>query len=382
MEPAFTNLASSISPTTIDHPNLGEIVLQEVEFDSPALMAFYAKHYKPGHPLTDKALFSWQFENNNKRVVVLVKDGSIIAHQGHIPCVFTDGANDYRGFVSANVMVDPEYRRNGLMTYLLKAVKDRYDMGSHMGASEMGVHFYEARGYHNYEYLERMVGIVDIDKSALVSKQLVEHQQQVRILDRFEHVENGVSEIADFSSISDEELTKVRDELFTPGSYLSIKRDTAFLHWRYDKHPYFTYQKYGLWEDDTLKAVIVFRKEHVTEANTSLIRIVEFFGNADAMKRLARSTLLHTDTVSDVAWIDWSCSYSGVQTVLRDLGFRTLAELQHIEIPLLCSPIDYYKVQYRYMCWFADERLKDTYSDVAHWYITKGDGDADRPNTI
>ena len=56
-----------------------------------SLRKFYQDCYRSGYILGDEKLFHWLFKNNGGQVVVISIDGVIIAHQGYVPIVFTNG---------------------------------------------------------------------------------------------------------------------------------------------------------------------------------------------------------------------------------------------------------------------------------------------------
>jgi len=98
-----------VSPQGIEFPELGNVVMEDIGAERrDDLRRFYDKNYRPGYILGNQELFNWMFKNNGGRVVVLSKNKEILAHQGHIPVVFTNGLKDYKGFISASTIVDAD----------------------------------------------------------------------------------------------------------------------------------------------------------------------------------------------------------------------------------------------------------------------------------
>ena len=67
---------------------------------------------------------------------------------------------------------------------------------------------------------------------------------------------------------------------------------------------------------------------------------------------------------------------------LKKIGFLNPEELFPAVFPIFCSPIDYYKKSYTFMLWVRDDEYLNDIAPFEKWYITKGDGDADRPNNF
>lgn len=357
---------------------VGKVTRRDVGLEEyESLKRFYDKNYYPGYILSNKELFSWMFKNNGGCVATLWYNDEIVAHQGHVPVVFTDGINDYKGFISASTMVDALYRRKGLMSYLRGNVQDRYQMAVSIGGSAQGVALYSAMGYKLYGDLIRLIAIVDPKKCLGIAKNAETLKRTVELNSE----KNGsVRFIDNFKDIS-EELDLLRHKVLPPKTYFGVKRDAEFLDWRYTDHPIFEYQRFGLWQKGGLGAVIVFRHEFIAEANQTTIRITELLGEEKALGQLIKATVLTEEIAKNTGWIDWFCANKKISESIKSLGFKSPEELAPAEIPILCNPIDYNKKKYPFMFWAKDENWHSKVPSLDQWYITKGDGDADRPNT-
>lgn len=361
----------------VNLPKLGKMIREDINLENNSkLKEFYDRNYRKGYVLGDLKLFNWMFKNNGGFVATLSNKGTVAAHQGHVPIVFTDGVNDYKGFISASTMTDINYRRMGLMSYLREDVQSNYEMAASIGGSPLGVKLYTAMGYKFYGVLKRMVGVVDDSLAKGISKNNEKIKKTVEAND----IKNpGVKQIARFEEISSE-LDKLTNDVLRKNNYFGVKRDWEFLDWRYVEHPYFDYKRFGLWANDELQAVVVFRHE-VVENVGKIIRIVENIGHEDVLRELISSVLLKDEVLEGVAWVDWYCSSQVISDILRPLGFLSSEELNPIIFPHFCSPVDYFKKEYPFMFWAKnDDLFKKAPTNLEHWYVTKGDGDADRPN--
>ena len=362
---------------TFEVPGVGTLRMHDVGMADAReeLLDFYARSYRPGYILGNEALFNWMFKHNGGHVAVLSLGERIIAHQGHVPVVFSDGVSDVRGSISASTMVDGSYRRLGLMTRLRGNVQDRYEMAVSLGGSTRGIALYTSMGYRYLGDLVRLIALVNPERSRAVSQGGERCKPSVPLFRGL----SGVEPIERFAALGGE-LRTLWDRTFPPGSWVGVKRDAGILHWRYREHPLFAYQRFGLRRHGALSAVVVFRKERVSGSIANVIRLVEGFGEREALIEQVRGTVLSEAVAHDVAWVDWFCSNRTLCGHLAAAGFQTPEELAPARFPIFTSPVDYYKTTYPFMFWSADERRYEPLPPFSEWYITKGDGDADRPN--
>ena len=374
------DFSNNVTEKIIDFPDIGKVTMHDVSMErGDDLRNFYEKNYsyryKPGYILGNEKLFNWMFKNNGGRVSVFSVDNKIIAHQGHVPVIFTDGEKDYKGFISASTMVDEDYRRKGLMSYLRQNVQDRYDMAVSLGGSAQGVALYSSMGYKNYGDLTRLIAIINPDKCEGISQNTNNLKKTVEISS---DKNSNVREILRFEDIKNE-FEDLWNTIFPPKTYFGVKRDFEFMDWRYSEHPIFGYKRFGLWKNDKLEAVIVYRKQHIDSANTNILHVTELIGEDEAIRELVSLTILSNKESKDVGWAHWFCSNKKINEALKPLGFMTPEELEPSVIPIFTNPIDYYKAKYPFMFWSKDEGMHKQVPLIDKWYITKGDGDADRP---
>lgn len=371
---------NQIKKEILEFPEVEKVTMESVGMErGDDLRSFYEKNYsyryKPGYILGNEKFFNWMFKNNGSQVATLSVGNKIVAHQGYIPVVFTDGENDYRGFVSASTMVDEDYRRKGLMSFLRKSVQDQFEMAMSLGGSAQGIALYSSMGYKNYGDLIRLIAIVDPQKCEGISQQTDKLKKTVQISSG---TNDNVRSIPRFEEIKDE-LKELWDSVFPPKTYFGVKRDYEFLDWRYSEHPVFDYKRFGVWQNGKLQGVIVYRKQYIELAQTSVIHMVELFGQEQAIPELINFTVLNEAESSDVGWIHWFCSSKKLFDVLQKIGFLTPEQIEPSIIPIFCSPVDYYKTKYPLMFWIKDEEKHKQMPSLGKWYMTKGDGDADRP---
>ena len=374
------DFSNRLEEKEFDHEGVGHIKMHSVSpndsKEAVMLKKFYDKNYRPNYILGNPKLFNWQFQHNDKKVAALSLNGEIIAHQGYVPVVFSDGETDYKGFISASTMVDVDFRRKGLMTVLRSTVQDDYETAVSLGGSKQGVALYTSMGYRHYGDLIRLVAIVDPAKCDGIAQRPDKLKQTVTLA---REDDSSIRPIKRFSEISDQ-LETLRNKILPPKTSFGVKRNAEFLDWRYTDHPIFDYQHYGLWQGNELKAITIFRKEKISEKSIPVIRMTELIGEGQDLRKLVQGSVLSQENSGDVAWIDWFCSHAKICEDLKPLGFLEPKDILPSVLPIFTKPVDYYKVSYPFLFWAKDEELHKQMPTIDKWYITKGDGDADRPN--
>ena len=374
---SLNNIACQLKKQAINHQELGKIFLRSVKLDKP-LKKFYNTNYYQGYILGNSRLFNWMFKHNKSKVPVLsLPSGEIIAHQGLVPIVFTDGKNDQTGIISASTMVAPDYRRKGLMSHLRGTVQNHFQTAVSIGGSAQGVALYTAMGYRHLGDLTRLVAITNPSKCKGISKKLT--SKNLVKLDNQKNLD--IRPIKKFQSIQ-QQLNSLWQQVFPSQTYFAVKRDFKFLDWRYTNHPIFKYHPFGLWHKNQLKADITYRIEKISSANTQVIRITELFGQPRDIREIVNATVLSEKLGKQVGWIDWYYSNQKIHNDLKSCGFKTKQQLKPTIIPTHLQPVDYTKADYPFMFWSKNDKLYKKLPAFNKWYITKGDGDADRPNAI
>ncbi len=158
-------------------------------------------------------------------------------------------------------------------------------------------------------------------------------------------------------------------------------RDFDYLRWRYVQHPSFKYHVHFAENisDGSLLGLVVYRYERVEPSGFQVIRIVELLGN-DVTCAMLAAAVMEEATTSGVAFIDLFCTYAALATPLEAAGFvreRSIAA----PIPMLFRPLDNRRTRVRAAYTILDPALEEAaLADRDGLYITRSDGDQDRPN--
>jgi len=149
-----------------------------------------------------------------------------------------------------------------------------------------------------------------------------------------------------------------------------------YLNWRYTDHPTLSYKKYLYKPDGKIEGFLVARIETPVEEGTRfrIARIIDFVVTDEAEEPILAAYLTEMKR-QKVDMIDFFFSGDFHTDSLKKVGFVENTNEGFNEIPMLFNPIDRRRSNINLIGYSKDEVLK--VSDV---YVTKGDGDQDRPN--
>jgi len=126
----------------------------------------------------------------------------------------------------------------------------------------------------------------------------------------------------------------------------------------------------------------VFRVEQVRGRTEAVMRVVEFLGDPAAQTALARAIVQAAEELG-VAYVDFYCSSATAARGLEEVGFR----LESVTDDQPAFPTRLQPLEKGYFCMTALMRLPsamrgqlDALVRAGRLYLTKSDGDQDRPN--
>jgi hypothetical protein len=161
-------------------------------------------------------------------------------------------------------------------------------------------------------------------------------------------------------------------------------RDARFVRWRYLHHPRLRYEirLATRRSDDSVVGLAVFRVELVRGRREAVMRVVEFLGTPAAQTALARA-ILQTAGELGVAYVDFYCSSATAARGLEEVGFR----LESLTDDQPAFPTRLQPLEKGHFCMTALMRLPaamrgqlNALVRTGRLYLTKSDGDQDRPN--
>jgi hypothetical protein len=156
------------------------------------------------------------------------------------------------------------------------------------------------------------------------------------------------------------------------------------LIWRYIDHPRFNYQVKVLVDTatDVVVGGAVFRVETIRGRTEKILRVLEFLSIPDSEKQLAQC-IFQAGISHGVVFVDFYCTSTVPSDGLRSIGmglFDSAAE--KIRIPSRFQPLQPERV-HLVGGFYLSKSLRTKVGKLhglSDFYITKSDGDQDRPN--
>lgn len=374
------------------------------EQDIAPLMRFIDAEWRAGHVLSrDEQLLRWQFDCSlvpgwhvaAPTVMLAWLGDTIVGMFGLTGCEMTLGGTAGSAVWLSHWFASPLYRRHNVAYGLLRAVLELgVDVVATNGANPMATKLLRAVQFETVGAVPRWIGVVNV---SLAARLLADCNEGLGLdaAERFcERYRAEIPPGGPVASGSTVEVLPWRDELGTAwdhywkdqvaGTIVGTARDARFVRWRYVHHPRLRYEvRLAMRRNDgSVIGLTVFRVEQVRGRTETVMRVVEFLGNPAAQTALARATLQAARELG-VAYVDFYCSSATVARGLEEVGFR-LESMTDDEpaFPTRLQPLETGR-----FCMTALMRLPSAMRGQlnalvrsGHLYLTKSDGDQDRPN--
>lgn len=375
----------------------GDVRIEPCSFhDLDAVQRFIHDHWRAGHILSrDRELLLWQYDPHRATSlgfegpsILLARSGEqIIGMLGIIPAEFNFRGHCKSGAWMAILNVVPEARSTLAGLKLLNVLPSK----GLQAIAVLGINEHVAQVYRGLKYelladLPRWVAVVDEQASrALLPSDASPHSlddlcERHRLPTDIN--DNGVFDVRSIDHLFGAEWDEF--ELRSLGRlYVGTRRSAAYLNWRYTNHPSFRYTRLLARTRHREKAgLAIYRLETPIGHHERVMRVVEFLGEEGALRALAARIAIDARE-HRVAFADFYCASERFARPLADVGFhRQWTEPEKTVLPCRLQPIEHGAFPMRGA--FLISRDVSEFSGrllaADDLYITKSDGDMDRPN--
>ena len=340
----------------------------------PEMRRFLEDNYRPGYIMANLALFRWQFcgrgECDHASVVCAWDGPRLVGILGYMPLdlFWGDTEGPVRGAWMANWMVAAEYRK-GIGAIIMRRLMERFPVLLGQGANAANRPIASLLGFRIYPRIPRHVVIFSTVRTAAFL---------YADAPRLPAAWAGPSEVSP-------EVAFALPSGFDPdwrlyrGARFGTVRDAAYLRWRYLDHPMFEYTilTIGGARDP---AICVFRLERARgPAQGAVGRIVEWFfpQTEDGKERgiaVLRAALAELRR-RDAAFADFYASASHLSACAANAG---MADATDLPLATRLNPVELMPRQQNLEVWTAPSTIAPP--ELGELYVTKSDGDQDRPN--
>jgi hypothetical protein len=374
------------------------------EGDVDAVRRFIDTHWQRGHILArDESLLRWQFDESRTKtnsrqglsILLAWHEERIVGMLGRISFDLNVRGTVVPGVWLSHWLTIPEVRAHGVGLSLLWAIqKSEFGAVFVLGVNKTAGKVYAALGFEILPGLPRWIGVVDVERSARLLAEVIPGTE-IQNLDEMcaqyrvdmgsagsSHPEVNVVEWS-------EPLAAAWDFCWThqlAPTLLSPSKDASYLRRRYIDHPTFRYEIRLALETRTgnVLGLAVFRVEKIRERKEKVLRVLEFLATPEAERALALS-LIQAAQSHDTVFADFYCTSGRAAHALELIGFRRAAAADNgTGFPARFQPIEAGPSEISGAFWVSASlrRKLDPGKLLASsdFYITKSDGDQDRPN--
>ncbi len=374
------------------------------EQDVAPLMRFIDTEWRAGHVLSrDEQLLRWQFDCSlvagwpraGPTVMLAWLGDAIVGMFGLTGCEMTLEGTTGSAVWLSHWFASPRYRGHNVAYGLLRAVLGLgLDVVATNGANPMAARLLRGVEFESVDAVPRWIGVVSVAATA----QLLAGCNEGLGLDAArcisERYRAAIPPAGAVASGNAVEVSPWRDEFATAWDHywkeqlaaqlVGTARDTRFVRWRYVHHPRLRYEIRVATRraDGSVIGLAVFRVEQVRGRTETVMRVVEFLGDPAAQAALAR-TILRAAAELGVAYVDFYCSSATAAHGLEEVGFQleSMTEDQPA-FPTRLQPLE--KSHFRMTALMrlpsAMRGQLNALVRTGRLYLTKSDGDQDRPN--
>jgi hypothetical protein len=342
--------------------------------------AFFGAVYRENYVLAaDDALLRWQFSGpagigtNGYNIKLADVDGRLAGCLGYIPADVSWAGRTLRGAWTANWIVDPAYRTQAIGPQLMRALVREHDVTLVVGASGDARQLLPMLGFTDFGPLRRYVRIVDAEGAAALTGTPVDDWTA------------GMVPVQDDGGVAVRGVIRFENAIDTVwdaawgAEGAGTRRSASFLNWRYALHPTFEYRLFQACGAQGPIGLAVYRVELAQGTDLRVGRLVECIA-ANGKAATALLNAVAADAREQrIAIVDFFCSSARLGGPLTALGWRGEPDLPH-PVPMLFQPVTPSR---RMIPFLGHVRKAPTGRDIRgidDWYVTKGDGDQDRPN--
>jgi hypothetical protein len=365
-------------------------------------MRFIDAEWRAGHVLSrDEKLLRWQFDPrllpgrdlSGPSVMLAWQGETIVGMFGLTASGMTLEGTPASAVWLSHWFASPQYRHNNVAYGLLCAVLELgLDVVATNGANSNSTKLLSALHFEAIPALPRWIGVVNVSQTARL---LVDCNDGLGVKEAERICEGHRAEIpADPTTAAAEaQVRPWRDEYATAWdaywkeqvapSIVGTTRDAQFLRWRYARHPRLRYQiRLVTGQGDRVVGLAVYRLERIRGRKETVMRVVEFLTTPPTQAVLAR-TILQAAHHHRVAYADFYCSSASAARGLEEMGFKleTVAQDQPA-FPTRLQPLEKGSFAMTALMRLPPARRGQLAALVrtGRLYLTKSDGDQDRPN--
>ena len=337
--------------------------------DRRAVEALYRRVFGNDAAESSRLRWEWQYRRNpnnpgHEPEIWIAREGpAIIGQYATMPVKLSVGGREVQASWGMDVMVAPERQRQGLGEVLFRTWDRNVGASLGLGLSESSYRLFQKlrwpdvgpvpcfvkpltrRAFRRPNWpvgLNRLVSALTLPVVKIVARTRP-LAAEVRMIDRF-----------------DESFTQLWEEL-APRFDLAVRRDAAYLNWKYVHAPHVRYSIAALRRDDRNVGYAVYR--HIHEPRGRVTLLVDFL--TDPSDEAGVETLLRwvdrEARNADSDKIRGFAMHAGFRRILRRSGYFQVKSSLEFVVKVNGVEVD-----------------QSFYEKTDNWHVTLGDSDQDR----
>ena len=337
--------------------------------DRRAVEALYRRVFGNDAAESSRLRWEWQYRRNpnnpgHEPEIWIAREGpAIIGQYATMPVTLSVGGREVQASWGMDVMVAPERQRQGLGEVLFRTWDRNVGASLGLGLSESSYRLFQKlrwpdvgpvpcfvkpltrRAFRRPNWpvgLNRLVSALTLPVVKIVARTRP-LAAEVRMIDRF-----------------DDSFSRLWEEL-APKFDFAVRRDAAYLNWKYVHAPHVRYSIAALRRDDRNVGYAVYR--HLYEPRGRVTLLVDFL--ADPADEAGFATLLHwvdrEARNADSDKIRGFAMHAGFRRILRRSGYFQVKSTLQFVVKINGLAVD-----------------ASFYDKTDNWHVTLGDSDQDR----
>lgn len=352
-----------------------ELICEFQNNDFENFCNFVKKQFHDKYILSNKDFLYWQYKNNkkNKLSIDIIKyNEKILGYLGIIQNKFSYFGNQIQSKCFANLMIDKSIRKIGLGASLIKNSEKNSDILYLIGYNSNVAKVYKQLDWNINFDLNRFIYIINNINTSELSLIKIEKSN----IDYNANNKNfKIEKINSFDNYFNLFWEKIKNKYS-----LTVYRDKNYLKWRFENHPILKYDIFKAIYKNEIVSYIILRIEKFEKYKVA--RIIDFISYDDFEKNILYEIIKYYKK-EKIDFIDFFFTGNFHMKSLKKIGFENAQIYPYNSIPMLFNPIDRKRKTINFSFKLINKKLyNENIYNINNWYITKADGDQDRPNIL
>lgn len=360
--------------------------------DIPQVRELIGRHWRPGHVMVrDARLYAWQFHDPGRpqglSVLLARRGGELVGHLGLIPGDFNLQGRRMPCRWTSLWFVTKQTQATGAGVALLrKAQEECGGLLGCLGYNQEALRVFGAMGFDLLPALPRWLRLGRASAlHGLLAGSPQPYPPQVgqdlaQAAGRAALRPAPGLEVRDWASLGPRPWREAWERDLAPGG-LGTWLDEDFITWRYVRHPVFRYTVRLVLRpaDGRVLGLMVYRVQELAGRAEKVLRLLELACREEALDVLLQDLLARVEELGP-AFVDFHCASQDLAPALERAGFLREESLPAM-LPSLFQPLDFRQEPLPAALWAPrDQGLARGVLNSPGLYLTRGQGDQDRPN--